>query len=157
MDWTDCPVIEVVPGRMSGAPVLRGSRTRPQDVLANASQGARWIADAHGLPVADVRAVLAFHAQHSDELPLEYIPPEQVAELGVDGITWSGCPLVEQTPARLGGAPVIPHTPVRVVDLLVNRAEGEDGLARSYDLPVETVRSVLRFYDQHKRQLAPAV
>ena len=155
MDWTDCPVIEVVPGRMSEAPVLRGSRVRPQDILANAEQGAEWIADAHGLPLADVTALLAFHAQHPDELPLEHIPPEQVAELGVDGMDWSGCPVIEQTPARLGGAAVIRRTPVRVIDLLANRAEGDDGLAYAYGLPVETVRSVLRFYDQRKRQLAP--
>lgn len=155
MDWTDCPVIEAVPGRMSGAPVLRGSRVRPQDILANAGRGAGWIADAYGLPLDDVRAVLLFHARHEGELPLEHIPPEQAAALGVDGIDWSGCPLVERTPARLGGAAVIRHTPVRAVDLLANRAEGESGLARRYGLPVGTVRAVLRFYDQH-RQLAPA-
>ena len=50
---------------------------------------------------------------------------------------------------------------MRAVDLLAYRAEGEseDELARVYGLPVETVRAVLRYYDQHHRQgqLAPAV
>jgi uncharacterized protein (DUF433 family) len=140
MDWTDCPLVEIVPGKMSGAPVLRHSRVRPQDILANAELGAEWIADAHSLPVDDVREVLAFHAAHSDELPLEYILPDEIAELGVNEIDWTGCSLIERTQERLSGAPVIRHTPVRVVDLLANRAAG-----------------VLRYYDEHKRHLAPAV
>ena len=68
MDWTDCPVIEVAPGRMSGAPVLRRSRVRPDDLLANRDKGAEWLAVAHGLPLDDVRAVLAFHERHKGRL-----------------------------------------------------------------------------------------
>ena len=157
MDWTDCPIIEQTPGKMSGAPVLRQSRMRPQDVLANAELGAEWIAAAHNLPVNDVREVLAFYEAHSDELPLEYIPAEEITQLGVNEIDWTGCSLVERTQERLSGAPVIRHTPVRVVDLLANRAAGVDEMAYSYGLPSETVRSVLRYYDEHKRHLAPAV
>ena len=68
MNWTDCPVIEVVPGRMSGAPVLRHSRVRPEDLLANQHEGEAWLADAHGLPLDDVKAVLAFYEQHKSQL-----------------------------------------------------------------------------------------
>lgn len=159
MDWTDCPIIEVVPGKMSGAPVVRGTRMRPQDIVGNAEMGAEWIAEAHGMDIADVRTVLDFWAEHYDDLPLEYIHPKEIAALGVNEIDWSGCPVIEQRPERLGGAPAIRGTPVRAVDLLAYRAEGEDDLARVYDLPRETVRSVLRYYDQHHRQqqLAPPV
>ena len=68
MDWTDCPVIEVVPGRMSGAPVLRRSRVRPEDLISNIDQGAEWMADAHDLSLDDVKAVLAFYHQHMRQL-----------------------------------------------------------------------------------------
>lgn len=68
MDWTDCVEIERVPGRLSGEPVLKGSRVRPSDLLLNAGEGAEWLADAHQLPLAQVRAVLAFHRQHGREL-----------------------------------------------------------------------------------------
>ena len=68
MDWTGCPVIEVVPGRMSGAPVLRHSRVRPQDLLNNIEQTPEWMADAFDLPVEDVQAVLSFYRQHQGEL-----------------------------------------------------------------------------------------
>jgi hypothetical protein len=39
---------------------------------------------------------------------------------------------------------------VRPEDLIVNRAEGEAWLAENYELPIETVREVLTFYDRHK-------
>ncbi len=68
MDWTDCPVIEVVPGKMSGAPVLRHSRVRPQDLLNNLGEGPEWMADAFGLSLDDVRQVLSFYHQHRAEL-----------------------------------------------------------------------------------------
>ena len=77
MNWTDCPVIEESPGKMSGAPVLRHSRVRPEDLLANIDEGPEWLADAHGLPIQDVRAVLAFYEMHRGELPREYISPER--------------------------------------------------------------------------------
>lgn len=64
MDWTDCPLIEVVPGRMAGAPVLRQSRVRPEDLLANRDQGPEWLARNHALPVESVRSVLAFYDEH---------------------------------------------------------------------------------------------
>jgi uncharacterized protein (DUF433 family) len=157
MNWTDCPIIEQIPGKMSGAPVVRGTRMRPQDIVGNAEMGAAWIADAHGMRVEDVRAVLDFWTDHYDELPLEYISPERIAALGIEDIDWSDCPLVERSPDRLGGDPAIRGTPVRTIDLLVNRAEGDAGLAHVYDLPEETIRLVLRYYDQNKRHLAPAV
>jgi uncharacterized protein (DUF433 family) len=157
MDWTDCPLMEQIPGKMSGAPVVRGTRMRPQDIVGNAEMGADWIAGAHGMRVEDVRTVLDFWADHYDELPLEYISPERIRALGIEDIDWSACPLVERSSNRFGGDPAIPGTPVRTVDLLVHRANGEADLARVYDLPRETVRSVLRYYDQHKRHFAPAV
>ncbi len=153
MNWTDCAVIEQIPGKMSGAPVLRHSRVRPQDILANVEQGPEWIAEAHCLPVNDVRQVLEFYNAHSDDLPLEYFPPEQVAELGLDGIDWSTCPIIDDR----AGDPVIRGTPVRPIDLIANAAEGDANLASSYSLPIDNVRSVLSYYRQHKRQLAPAV
>jgi uncharacterized protein (DUF433 family) len=159
MNWTDCPIIEQIPGKMSGAPVLRGTRLRPQDITGNAEMGAAWISEAFGISAEDVQTVLAFHAEHFEELPLEYISPERITALGIEDIDWSDCPMIERSPDRLAGEPAIRGTPVRTVDLLVNRDEGEDGLARMYDLPRDTIRSVLNYYDQHHRQgqFAPSI
>ena len=68
MDWTDCAAIEVVPGLMSGAPVLRGSRVRPSDLLLNAHEGAEWLSDAHFLPLDQVEEVLRFYERHKRQL-----------------------------------------------------------------------------------------
>ncbi len=157
MNWTDCPIIEQIPGKLSGAPVVRGTRLRPQDIVGNAEMGVAWIVDAFGITAEDVRTVLNFHAAHYNELPLEYISPERLTALGIENIDWSHCTAVELSPDRFEGAPAIRGTPVRAVDLLVSRAEGSDNLADAYALPASTVSSVLGYYDQHKRHLAAAL
>jgi len=68
-------------------------------------------------------------------------------------INWKECAAVVTVPGRLSGAPVIKGSRVRPDDLIVNRAEGEAWLAENFELPLETVREVLRFYDRHKPAL----
>ena len=68
MEWTDCPLIEVVPGRLSGVPVLRDSRVRPDDLIDNIEEGPEWMAENFGLPLAQVEGVLAFYHQHLSQL-----------------------------------------------------------------------------------------
>ena len=65
-------------------------------------------------------------------------------------MNWEECAVVETVPGRVSGAPVIKGSRVRPGDLIVNRGEGEVWLAENYELPIETVREVLRFYDRHK-------
>lgn len=64
MDWTDCPLIERVPGKVSGAPVIVHSRVRPDDLIANRDEGPEWLAENYSLPPDTVRAVLAFYDRH---------------------------------------------------------------------------------------------
>jgi uncharacterized protein (DUF433 family) len=61
MNWTECPVVEVVPGRVSGVPVIVHSRVRPDDLVANREEGPEWLAKNYALPLDTVRAVLAFY------------------------------------------------------------------------------------------------
>jgi uncharacterized protein (DUF433 family) len=56
----------------------------------------------------------------------------------------------------MSGQPVIRGTRVRPQDLLANRAEGLDWLARNFTIPVETIRDVFAFYDAQTRARAPA-
>jgi uncharacterized protein (DUF433 family) len=60
-DWTECTAIETVPGKMSGQPVIKGSRVRPEDLLINRDQGVEWLERNHGIPAATIRKVFAFH------------------------------------------------------------------------------------------------
>ncbi len=63
----ECPLVEVAPGRLSGAPVIRHSRVRPDDLVQNREQGAQWLADAHDLPLQTVASILAFYEQHANQ------------------------------------------------------------------------------------------
>lgn len=60
-DWMDCAAIETVPERLSGQPVIRGTRVRPEDLLANRDQGVDWLAKSHGLEPDVIREVFAFY------------------------------------------------------------------------------------------------
>lgn len=68
MDWLDCSGIEVIPGKLSGAPVIKHSRVRPEDVVVNRGEGEAWLAYAYDLPVEVVREVLSFYESHQDQL-----------------------------------------------------------------------------------------
>ncbi len=72
MNWLDCPVIEQIPGKLSGVPVLKHSRVRPEDLIVNEEEGERWLADAFGIDVKDIREVLTFYHQHQAELELSF-------------------------------------------------------------------------------------
>jgi len=61
MNWTDCPVVEIVPGKVSGAPVIAHSRVRPDDLIANRGEGPERLAENFSLPLEAVRTVLAFY------------------------------------------------------------------------------------------------
>ena len=64
MDWTECTLIESVPGKMSGAPVLRGTRVRPEDLLVNRDEGIDWLVENFDIPADVIRRLFAFHDRH---------------------------------------------------------------------------------------------
>src|SRR4051794_30079138 len=47
-DWTECALIETVPGKRGGNPVVKGTRLRPEDLLVNGEQGIEWLVENHG-------------------------------------------------------------------------------------------------------------
>jgi uncharacterized protein (DUF433 family) len=65
IDWTECALVETVPGRMSGQPVIKGTRLRPQDLLINREQGIDWLVENHGgITPETVRAIFDFYDRH---------------------------------------------------------------------------------------------
>ncbi len=68
MDWLACPVVEQISGKMSGAPVIKHSRVRPEDLIVNRGEGEAWLADAFDLPLLTVRDILVFYEQHANQL-----------------------------------------------------------------------------------------
>jgi uncharacterized protein (DUF433 family) len=46
---------------MAGQPVIRGTRVRPQDLLANRAEGLEWLSENFTIPVETIRQVFAFY------------------------------------------------------------------------------------------------
>ena len=70
MDWTDCPEVEIVPGKVSGVPILKGSRMPADAILENYTSGlpADEIAEVFQLPADGVRGLLAYAVKHNPTL-----------------------------------------------------------------------------------------
>ncbi len=70
VDWSYCPLVEAVPGRMSGRPVVRDTRV-PADTLWECEalgETPEEIASDYRLRLSDVEALLAYAAAHQTSL-----------------------------------------------------------------------------------------
>ncbi len=72
LDWSKCPAVESVPGKVSGAWVLKGTRMPVSAIFENLEDGANiddiltWY---DGLDREQVRAVIEFAARSLDSAP----------------------------------------------------------------------------------------
>ena len=68
VSWTDCQAVEAVPGKVSGAPVIRGTRVRPDDLLVNREEGVQWLSENFGVTPEVVHEVFRFYDAHRPEI-----------------------------------------------------------------------------------------
>lgn len=72
LDWSQCSAVESIPGKVSGAWVLRGTRMPVSTILENIEAGAsiddimEWF---HGLDREQVKAVIEFAARSLNRAP----------------------------------------------------------------------------------------
>ena len=72
LDWSKCSAVESVPGKVSGAWVLRGTRMPVSVIFENLQSGANiddimnWF---EGLDRDQIKAVIEFAARSLDETP----------------------------------------------------------------------------------------
>ena len=72
LDWSQCPVVESVPGKVSGAWVLKGTRMPVSAIFENLDAGAslddimEWY---YGLDREQVKAVIEFAARSLAKAP----------------------------------------------------------------------------------------
>jgi uncharacterized protein (DUF433 family) len=70
LDWSQCPAVESIPGKRSGAWVFKGTRTPVSLVFENLQDmSVNELVDEFGVTQEQVQAVLQF-AAHSTEAPL---------------------------------------------------------------------------------------
>jgi len=73
LDWSQCPAVESVPGKLSGAWVLKGTRMPVSAIFENIEAGAsiddimEWF---DGLDREQVKAVIEFAARSLDKPPV---------------------------------------------------------------------------------------
>jgi uncharacterized protein (DUF433 family) len=72
VDWSECPLVEVDPERLSGRPVLIGTRMPADDVVQNFESGSpvEEIAYNFDLEPEDIRKVLAYAKTHQPLKPV---------------------------------------------------------------------------------------
>lgn len=67
IDWTLCELIEIVPGKVSGRPVVRGTRIMPEAIVGSYDLGETIEELSEGFPtlsVAQIKRLIEFaHAQ----------------------------------------------------------------------------------------------
>ena len=67
MDWTGCDLIEQVPGKMGGRPVIKGTRIEPETIITDFELGSP-VDEIHDnfptVPVDTIRKLLAFAHKH---------------------------------------------------------------------------------------------
>jgi uncharacterized protein (DUF433 family) len=72
LDWSQCPAVESIPGKVSGAWVLKGTRMPVSAIFENLEAGAKiddimeWF---DGLDREKVKAVIEFAARSLDKEP----------------------------------------------------------------------------------------
>ena len=72
LDWSRCPAVESVPGRMSGAWVFKGTRMPVQTVFANLEAGMSIseIAEVFDVTQEEIKAVLRFATESLAKAPV---------------------------------------------------------------------------------------
>ena len=72
MDWTDCDIVERVPGKMAGEPVIKGTRVLVQTIIDNYEGGSSLEEIHENYPHVSldiIRSVIAFHQRKHQLVP----------------------------------------------------------------------------------------
>ena len=72
LDWSQCPAVESVPGRLSGAWVLRDTRVPVASIFENLEYGSNVeeIVEQYDVAREQIKAVLEFAARSLDAPPV---------------------------------------------------------------------------------------
>ncbi len=70
IDWAECPLVEINPEKVSGVPILRGTRMPADAIVENYIDGlpADEIAEVFQLPAESVRGLLAYALERNPAL-----------------------------------------------------------------------------------------
>jgi uncharacterized protein (DUF433 family) len=71
LDWSQCPAVESIPGKVGGAWVLKGTRMPVQTIFENLEAGLsiKEITEVFDVTEEEVKAVLHFATQSLEKAP----------------------------------------------------------------------------------------
>ena len=95
LDWSQCPAVESVPGRLSGAWVFRDTRMPVSAVFENLEAGAtiEEIIEQFDITREQISAVLEFAARSLDPLQFAIPAPDTMERLAVSPGSFRATPL----------------------------------------------------------------
>jgi len=72
LDWSQCPAVESIPGKVSGAWVLKGTRMPVRTIFENLEAGlsVKEITEVFDVTEQEVKAVLHFATQSLEKAPV---------------------------------------------------------------------------------------
>jgi len=97
MDWSGCELVEAVPGKHSGDPLIKGTQIPADAIVSNFETGSSIEEIAENYPSASLETIKALLAYAVERLAWD----EKTV------VDWRGCKLVEQVPGRCSGAPTV--------------------------------------------------
>ncbi len=73
IDWAECELVERIPGKVSGRPVVRGTRILADTIVQDAELGST-LEEIHenypDLPLADIQRLISFgYSHHTQRVP----------------------------------------------------------------------------------------
>ena len=70
IDWTGCPLVETIPGKVSGVPLVKGTRMPADGIVSNFQTGSpvEEIAENFDIPEDSIRALLSYAAARNPAL-----------------------------------------------------------------------------------------
>jgi uncharacterized protein (DUF433 family) len=71
MDWSECEIVEIIPGKVGGVPLIRGTRMPVEQVVDSLDVGETVdeIAYNHDLDPADILRLQAYRQTHQPAIP----------------------------------------------------------------------------------------
>jgi uncharacterized protein (DUF433 family) len=138
MDWTGCELVEVIPGKVSGQPLVKGTRIPADFLVEDIELGMSFdeIAEAFpSVPAETLHGVLDYASERLawDEKTL---------------VDWHGCKLVEQVPGRCSGAPTVVGTrifPDTIAKYYWSGATVKEIQEDYPSLPLETITGLIDY------------
>jgi len=147
MDWSGCDLVEVIEGKHSGDPLIKGTRIPADAVISNFEAGSSIEELGENYPSASLETLKSLLAYANERRAWD------VKTL----VDWSGCELVERVPGRCSGAPTVVGSrifPDTIAKYYWSGATVEEIREDYPSLSIETINGLIGYVKSQKAHAA---